>query len=258
MRIATGLGSGCIVALGAASGSRATVLPVILAIRSTAPARAFFSSARPGTSIAISSMSRYNASARWFCPCAVYSLACCCSFPTCFSSPANSRSSAIFFLSPISAPSWRQRNRASKIRFSLILDWIRADGFSTGSSSLLAGISIYPLKEGLQHHIGDQPRTYGAIHQQSGETVSARPLDNNRKGGYPSQNRHPDQEQFLHGSSPEGAIYPLIFASFFFRNRMALGVISTSSSSLIYDIQSLSLIHISEPTRRTPISYAVF
>ena len=33
---------------------------------------------------------------------------------------------------------------------------------------------------------------------------------------------------------------------------------TTTGSSILTDVESLSLIHISEPTRRTPISYAVF
>ena len=81
---------------------------------------------------------------------------------------------------------------------------------------------MQPLQEGLQHRVDNQPRTYGAVQQQSGEAIPAGTFHNNRKGGDPGQDSHPDYQQFFHASSPVG-VTPLFSHLFSYVTEWLLG-----------------------------------
>ena len=54
------------------------------------------------------------------------------------------------------------------------------------------------LQQRLEHHIGNQPRACGTIHEQSGQAVAAGSLEEHGKSGDGRRDRHADQYIFRH------------------------------------------------------------
>lgn len=102
------------------------------------------------------------------------------------------------------------------------------------STFFRAALQPCPLRpQGLEQKIADQSRPGGTIDQQSGRAVLAAALDQN-KARNGRQQSDQDKKEVSHGAFLAETLYQVrLFASFFLRSRMAFGVISTSSSSLI-------------------------
>ncbi len=58
--------------------------------------------------------------------------------------------------------------------------------------------NLWSLKYCLQGYIHDKPHTYGAVHEQSGDAVTAEAFHDQGKNGNSARYRNTDIDQFFH------------------------------------------------------------